>query len=131
MSAEQKAAVPVNFLSDLDITGGNSGSAVNKFVAPALLVASLRKQLFTAPILNAFRRILPAMSDTEREALVKFVERERILLVLDNLEQVLDVARMKLQVALEAGPVDAGPAPGVGVGPVVGAGGVDLVDRRA
>jgi V8-like Glu-specific endopeptidase len=28
MSAEQKAAVPVNFLSDLDITGGNSGSPV-------------------------------------------------------------------------------------------------------
>jgi V8-like Glu-specific endopeptidase len=28
MSAEQKAKVPVNFLSDLDITGGNSGSPV-------------------------------------------------------------------------------------------------------
>ncbi|MDO9313198.1 MAG: S46 family peptidase [Burkholderiaceae bacterium] len=28
MSAEQKARVPVNFLSDLDITGGNSGSPV-------------------------------------------------------------------------------------------------------
>ncbi|PRH82705.1 dipeptidyl-peptidase 7 [Arenimonas caeni] len=28
MSAEEKAAVPVNFLSDLDITGGNSGSPV-------------------------------------------------------------------------------------------------------
>ena len=26
--AEQKAKVPVNFLSDLDITGGNSGSPV-------------------------------------------------------------------------------------------------------
>src|SRR5690606_18403988 len=28
MSAEEKARVPVNFLSDLDITGGNSGSPV-------------------------------------------------------------------------------------------------------
>ena len=38
-------------------------------LTPALLIASLRKQLFTASILNAFRKIVPAMSDTEREAL--------------------------------------------------------------
>ena len=38
-------------------------------LTPALLVASLRKPLFTAPILNGFRKIVPAMSDTEREAL--------------------------------------------------------------
>ena len=38
-------------------------------LTPALLVESLRKQLFTSSILNGFRKIVPAMSETEREAL--------------------------------------------------------------
>ena len=38
-------------------------------LTPALLMPSLRKQLFTASILAHFRKVVPAMSDTEREAL--------------------------------------------------------------
>ena len=38
-------------------------------LAPSLLVTSLRKSLYTAPILGFYRRILPPMSATERDAL--------------------------------------------------------------
>jgi acyl-CoA dehydrogenase len=38
-------------------------------VAPALLVPPLRRKLVSGPVLQAFRRVLPAMSQTEREAL--------------------------------------------------------------
>lgn len=38
-------------------------------VAVALRVPSLRRAILTRPIFNAFRRVIPAMSDTERDAL--------------------------------------------------------------
>ena len=37
--------------------------------APALLVPALRRKLVSEPVLQAFRRVLPPMSQTEREAL--------------------------------------------------------------
>ena len=38
-------------------------------LAPALLLPSLRRKLVSEPALRAFRRVLPSMSQTEREAL--------------------------------------------------------------
>jgi acyl-CoA dehydrogenase len=38
-------------------------------IAPSLLIPSLRRWLYSAPILAAYRKILPPMSDTERDAL--------------------------------------------------------------
>src|SRR5688572_10046208 len=38
-------------------------------LAPALLLSLLRRKLISEPALRAFRRVLPAMSQTEREAL--------------------------------------------------------------
>jgi acyl-CoA dehydrogenase len=38
-------------------------------LAPALLVPVLRRKLFSEPALHAFRKVLPPMSQTEREAL--------------------------------------------------------------
>ncbi len=38
-------------------------------LAPALLVPALRRKLFSEPALHAFRKVLPPMSQTEREAL--------------------------------------------------------------
>ena len=38
-------------------------------IAPTLLIPALRRWLFSAPILAAYRKILPPMSETERDAL--------------------------------------------------------------
>ena len=38
-------------------------------LAPALLVPRLRRKLFSEPALHAFQKVLPPMSQTEREAL--------------------------------------------------------------
>ena len=38
-------------------------------VAPALLVPALRRKLISEPVLHAFVKVLPPMSDTEREAI--------------------------------------------------------------
>ena len=38
-------------------------------IAPSLLVPALRRWLYSAPILASYRKILPAMSETERDAL--------------------------------------------------------------
>ena len=38
-------------------------------LTPSLLIASLRKHLYTSPILGFFRTIVPTMSETERDAL--------------------------------------------------------------
>jgi len=44
-------------------------AAVFVLLAPALLVPALRRKLISEPVLRAFRKVLPPMSPTEREAL--------------------------------------------------------------
>ncbi|HEX6945270.1 MAG TPA: acyl-CoA dehydrogenase [Casimicrobiaceae bacterium] len=44
-------------------------AAMFVLAAPALLVPALRRKLISEPVLQAFRRVLPPMSQTEREAL--------------------------------------------------------------
>src|SRR5688572_2421021 len=44
-------------------------AAVVAVLATLLLVPPLRRSIFSAPALRAFRKVLPPMSDTEREAL--------------------------------------------------------------
>ena len=44
-------------------------AALVVLVAPALVVPALRRRLVSEPVLHAFRKVLPPMSQTEREAL--------------------------------------------------------------
>ncbi|SEO96509.1 acyl-CoA dehydrogenase [Aquisalimonas asiatica] len=70
LTALVAAAFMVTWLAGpLGTVGAVIGALVLVPLAALLNVSALRRQVLTAPLFRAFRAVLPAMSDTEREAL--------------------------------------------------------------